>query len=606
MTSVRNPVRDLVIGLAPMISGMLVVAIIVWVNIGRMEAADAGDREATDELIQATAVIGAMIDQETGFRGYALTGDPRYLKPYYAGRQRADAAFRRLKALTDDDPVALQRRVTHAEALAGNWVGSVAEPAIAALQAGVDRPGVDLVGKSEMDGIRADIGVLRVAEQQVLEQRQRAQQEAYVNSRLTLVIGSLAALGMAGVLVGHSLRQLAAERKVAEDDAEALRAALEGSRAATQAKTLFLSNMSHEMRTPLNGVVGMAEILAQTPLSAHQGELVGVIRESAAALADLIGDLLALSSGDRAEDPAEPPRAFALGDGLRALVESHRAAAEAKGLAMEVAVAPEAEVRVIGDTVRLKHLMNCLVSNAIKFTDEGHVRVDLRRLAADRYEVSVADTGVGFDEARKAKLFEAFSQSDDSATRRHGGAGLGLALARQLAAILGGRLDCHSAPGEGSVFSFEMNLPAAAGDIAEVAEPAGPDDALRVLIVDDNATNRKVLELILGPLGVDWVSVENGEEAVAAAAREDFSAILMDIQMPVMDGLTATREIRRAERATGRPATPIVIVSANGQPEHIQAGRDAGAQLHITKPVAPQTLVDALNVVLAGETELAA
>jgi CheY-like chemotaxis protein len=177
--------------------------------------------------------------------------------------------------------------------------------------------------------------------------------------------------------------------------------------------------------------------------------------------------------------------------------------------------------------------------------------------------------------------------------------------------VLGAQLDCHSAPEQGSIFWFEVTFPSAIVDVrSTVAEPlagqaadVGQETAaaLRMLIVDDHPTNRKVLELLLDQLGADWVSVENGQEAVEAVAAQVFDVILMDIQMPVMDGITATREIRGLERAAGRTAAPVIIVSANGQPEHVQAGQAAGAQRHLAKPVNAQALIDALSEVLADD-----
>jgi CheY-like chemotaxis protein len=364
---------------------------------------------------------------------------------------------------------------------------------------------------------------------------------------------------------------------------------------------VFLSNMSHEMRTPLNGVAGMAEVLALTELSAHQREMLGVIGASAATLDGLIGNLLTLSRG-RGEDRSQV-RPFALGAAIREIVAEHRPSAQIKGLRLDATVDTDAEHEVVGDRAQLEQLLSCLLSNAVKFTDRGHIRLTVRSLDARRRRFQVADTGVGFDEARKAQLFETFSQSDDSATRRHGGAVLGLALAGQLASELGGQLDCQSTPRKGSTFTFDIDLPdwASVRDGAAEASAAAPaDDApLRILVVDDHPTNRKVLELILDQLGVEWVSVENGQQAVDAAGVQAFAAILMDIQMPVMDGLTATREIRRQERAAGRAAVPVIVVSANGQPEHVQASRAAGGQLHLTKPVHAEALIDAINAVLA-------
>jgi CheY-like chemotaxis protein len=354
--------------------------------------------------------------------------------------------------------------------------------------------------------------------------------------------------------------------------------------------------VSHEIRTPLNGVAGLAEALARTSLDDGQRALVETIRRSAEAVDAILADVLTVSRGPSDADPAEV-RAFDLGDLVQGLLAAHRPAADAKRLEL-VGDLPEADnLMVEGDGPRLRRILASFLSNALKFTDEGSVRLTVAALPDDGYRFEVRDTGIGFDAAAKARLFDAFRQFDTSFTRRHGGVGLGLAVARLAADRIGGRLDCASVPGEGSTFSLELTLPRAAEAAAPTA--SGADETpLRVLIVDDHATNRQVLEVILDQCGIARVSVENGREAVEAVRAQDFSAILMDIQMPVMDGLTATREIRRLERETGRPREPVIIVSANCQPEHVRLGEEAGAQRHLGKPVCAQQLLQTLSEVL--------
>jgi signal transduction histidine kinase/CheY-like chemotaxis protein len=507
-----------------------------------------------------------------------------------------------------DDPAPLRRAIEDVARQEASWTRTVAEPQIAAIRAGGRASPPVATGGRQIEAIRADFSQLRQEEMRLLEQRDGLWGQAFANSRLTLLLGSGVALLFAIWLAMRSLRRLVAQQQADQAVAAQMAAALDRAQAAERAKTIFLSNMSHEMRTPLNGVAGMAQALAHTELEPAQRELVMVIGSSARTLDGLIGDLLSLSRGDAVENRPPKIEPLHLGDAARRLAAAHRVTAKMKGLELRVEVAPGAEVTVDCDLPRLRRLADVLLSNALKFTDRGHICLAVRPIAAQRYRFEVADTGIGFDEARKAELFETFVQHDESVTRRHGGAGLGLALARQLAGELGGEFDCHSTPGEGSIFTFEVDLPTAAiappaaEDQADKAAPEqAPEQALgRILVVDDNATNRKVLEIILDQVGLEWMSVEDGRQAVDAVAREAYAAILMDIQMPVMDGLTATREIRRLERAAGRADTPVIIVSANSQPEHVEAGRAAGAQRHLAKPVSAVGLVDALNSVLGG------
>jgi signal transduction histidine kinase/CheY-like chemotaxis protein len=596
----RRTFTELLTGLGALVLAVLAQGMIVWATIDRLQSLDEADDEARTELLHYGAMIEAVQDQEAGVAGFVLSRDPAYLRMYENARERFDTGLPRMVQLASDDPKFMRDSVADIAVQVRRWTDTVARPQIDAARFGRRLSGAS-TGKAQMDAIRGDFAVVRFHEMRLLKERDGSWGAAFWKSRLTLLLGSGAALAFATLIAARSLRRLVQEQQESHAAATRLADALDRAHAAQHAKTVFLSNMSHEMRTPLNGVAGMAEVLALTELSAHQRDLLGLIRASATTLDGLIGNLLTLSRG--AGEDRSQARPFALGDAIREIAAEHRPPAEIKGLRLDAIVDAEAEHEVVGDRAQLEQLLSCLLSNAVKFTDRGHIRLTVSSLGAGRRRFQVADTGSGFDVARKAQLFETFSQSDDSATRRHGGAGLGLALAGQLASELGGQLDCQSTPGEGSVFIFDIDLPdlAPVDAVASEAVAAAPaDDApLRILVVDDHPTNRKVLELILDQVGAEWVSVEDGRQAVDAAALQDFAAILMDIQMPVMDGLTATREIRRQERAAGRAAVPVIIVSANGQPEHVQAGRAAGAQLHLTKPVCAEALVAALNNVLA-------
>lgn len=599
-TAIRKSARHLAEGLGGMALAGLAASAIVWANVGRIETAEGADCEARGELSQYAHVLEALDQQYIALRGYARTGDDRFLQSYEAHGRDIETAVAVLDAFGADDAPAMRWRIADIDRQWRAWMLAAARPAIAEARAGRRHP-IDLqAGVAQMDAIRADIAFLRAGEGRVLAARDDEQRQAIRSTRLTVVIGSLLA-GCFALLVGfRSFWQVIRARRQSELWAAELEDALDRANAAERAKTTFLANMSHEMRTPLNGVMGMADALSGTRLTVPQRGLLEELRISATTLDGLIGNLLAVSRGAAATDAVGP---FRLGAAVREVVEAHRPQANLKGLTLGARIAPDADAEVVGDVASLRCLIGCLLSNAVKFTSRGRIFVSVARTAAG-WRFEVADTGMGFDEARKAELFEVFGRSEDGATRTHGGAGVGLALAARVAVEMGGRLDARSTPGEGSVFSFEVDLPLAQAAEPDVVDPPVAErpacdhaeaPAPRILIVDDNATNRKVLELILEQLGVGWLSVENGREAVDAAANEDFAAILMDIQMPVMDGLTATREIRRRERETHHSQTPVIIVSANGQPEHVQAGRAAGAQAHLGKPVNPEQLVAALN-----------
>ena len=395
-----------------------------------------------------------------------------------------------------------------------------------------------------------------------------------------------------------------------EKQAEAaMTTALDAAEAAKRAKSEFLANMSHEIRTPLNGVTGVAGILKRTALTPEQREMVEVIDASARTLDTLLNDVLELARIEtgRLELIAEP---FDLASILREAADQFAPRVLQKGLKFKSTISPAAHTWVIGDAARVRQILANLLSNAVKFTHQGRVslNVEAEPLEDDiRLRVSVIDTGIGFDSDTAKRIFNRFEQADGSSTRRFGGTGLGLAISRSLAEAMGGSLHATGVPGKGAVFSFEALLPAAAPALADdrsvVSVDAAPEppEAIsqprppRVLLAEDHPTNRKVVSLILDSMGVDYLCVENGRDAVAAVEAGPFELVLMDMQMPVMDGLTAIRKIRARERRAGAARTAIFSLTANAMPEHARASAEAGADGHLTKPISAGDLVKAVT-----------
>jgi len=382
-------------------------------------------------------------------------------------------------------------------------------------------------------------------------------------------------------------------------EAEVPRARL-AAQAAAAAKQDFLANISHEIRTPLNGVIGIAGALRMTALAPEQLAMVDMIVSSGAILERLVSDVLDLSKAQAGALTLEL-RDVDLRVELDGVVETARLAAAGKGLVFNYEVAPDARLLRNCDSVRIRQVLGNLLSNAIKFTAEGAVTLTIQE-DDDALVFIVEDQGIGFDETVGDTLFQRFHQADTSITRRYGGSGLGLSICKSLVEQMGGDIRGRSRPGEGSLFRVRLPLAPGAAAPADRVRTDGDDllAPLRILLVEDNPTNQKVVELILAASGVDLAIVDDGQMGVEAWRANAWDLILMDMQMPVMDGLTAVRRIREEESATGRPRTPIAMLSANAMPHHRQEGIDAGADVHIAKPITPGLLLAGIADAIAN------
>ena len=368
--------------------------------------------------------------------------------------------------------------------------------------------------------------------------------------------------------------------------------------AANRSKTEFLATMSHELRTPLNGVLGMAQAMAADPLSKPQRARLVTIQDSGRALLGIINDVLDISKIEAGRLELSPS-VFNMAGFAEDLTALYGGLAQERGLAFSLEITPQAKGWRRGDEVRLRQVISNLLANALKFTEAGAVtaRIDAD---GDLLQVSVTDTGMGIDPERAPQLFEKFVQADASTTRRFGGTGLGLSICREILTLMGGEIDFTSVVGEGSCFSFTTPL-IRAETPTSLAQPAAPsfDDALRVLVADDNPTNRLVIRTLLEQFGIDAVTVDSGAAAIESWDSGTWSVILMDIHMPGMDGLEATKEIRQRERAGGRCHIPIIAVTASVLSHETDAYFAAGMDDFIAKPIELHrllaTLEDCLN-----------
>jgi signal transduction histidine kinase/ActR/RegA family two-component response regulator len=367
---------------------------------------------------------------------------------------------------------------------------------------------------------------------------------------------------------------------------------------AAQAKGLFLATMSHEIRTPLNAILGMTHLLGRQSLTPAQRSQVEAIRQAGDGLLALVSDILDFSriESGRLQLDTSP---VALRDLACDTLAMFAPLAEDKGLELAHAFDPSLHDPYLGDRNRLRQILMNLLSNAVKFTESGWVRLELRAAPGenghDRVAIEVADSGIGTEPAQLARIFDAFTQSDGSISRRYGGSGLGLAICRNLARLMGGEIEAHSAVGSGSRFIVTVPLVRAA-----TPAPAKPRDKLaaatprNILVVDDEPLNRMFLDTLLTQLGHQVRLAVNGEEALQAVQSGPADLVLMDLRMPVMDGLEATRRIRALENPA-HAGVPIVALTADVTENAAEECRRSGIEQVLTKPVAPERLVRLLE-----------
>jgi len=639
----------LVVTLFIVVAGLVaVVFVVLLLSVVKLGADTQAGKRSTNLLTAATAAENSVLEMETGLRGFLLTRQSSSLTPYLqaqAASRSQLAAMRRLAGSPSE-----KRRVRSIARAINGYIADYARPLIAAAPqlTPAQEAGAVMRGTQLLDGIRPKFNTVIATE---LSARQQRRSSLGTEASRTIVIAAVglassilllvalcvymlrdilrptrrvaeAAGRLAGgdlkvrvpeegrgevMLLGRSFNLMAGalETRDAElsEATQRLEHSVEAAEEASRLKSNFLANMSHEIRTPLNGVIGMVNLLTGTRLSAEQREYVDTARASSDTLMTVVNDILDVSKIEAGRLELEQ-RDFGVHDLVDATCGMLAAEASAKGVGLRVSVREDVPRDVRGDRLRVGQILTNLVANAIKFTAEGEVRVEVsvaghhHRLTDVRF--AVRDTGIGIAPDRLAALFDPFMQADVSTTRRFGGTGLGLTISRDLVGLMGGTIEAESEPGMGSTFRFTIPLAPALHWLDPVA-PLVELRGLRVLVTDDNAANRRIVEAYVASWGMRPSSAPDAADAFhqlsrAVEAGEPFDVALLDLNMPGESGLELAGRITASPRLRG---TRLIMLASSEASDGAPSAN--GIRQRLTKPVRQSSLLEAITRSMQGE-----
>lgn len=549
----------------------------------------------TTEVINAIEFIHSQVqDRVASERGYVISGDPAYLTPFEAAESKINEGVRRLTNLVSDNQGQMER-VARLSLLIDEFLANSRE--IMRLKAmhndaEARRKSNNYFVERPKESVRKLLEEMNHIEDSLLETRLKNAREGAKSALVVTVSGSIIAFLFLLFAAGIVYFDIEERKRYTQALIEAREEALQ----ASKSKSQFLANMSHEIRTPMNAIIGMADVLSETELDPDQTKYVKVFKRAGNNLLNLINDILDFSKIEAGKlDLDNVP--FNVKEVVDNCIELMSFRASQKGIELTSEIDLDIPLHLMGDPNRLRQILTNLIGNAIKFTENGKVLLKVRTAAEEQGRdlilFSVMDTGRGIARDKQSQIFEKFNQLDPSIGRQYGGTGLGLSISKELVNLMGGSIWVESSENIGSTFFFTFPVREQIKTSEVFDSDVIPIDRrlLNILLVDDSEDNRLLVETYLKKTSYRIVSAENGREAFEKFKEEDFDVVLMDMHMPVMDGYTATREIKKWQTSEGKEHVPIVALTAFALKEERQNSLDAGCVAHITKPVKKETLL---------------
>jgi len=611
---------------------MTFVATLLYVSSNRQNETAKWVEHTHQVISQGNNLLRLLVDMETGERGYLITGNEVFLEPFNEAKKVWSSEIQSLTTLVSDNPEQVERLI-EIDTLQKQWLVEAAEKEINARRKVTisDLNTMNIVislieaqtGKAIIDKIRQIKSQFIHVENSLLLKRKLSAEKAIKSVKLIVVFGTVAILLLAGILsvyiysyIAKSLEQLVATtRRIALGDfdhpvimnsndefstlgqsfnlmSKSLKESIETMESAVKVKTEFLANMSHEIRTPMNGILGMLTLLEDTNLNKQQIEYIESIRSCGDGLLVVINDILDISKLEAGKLELEQ-QTFDLRLMVNETCYLLDAMASQKGITISISIDNKLPKYLVGDRLRIRQILLNLLSNAIKFTNQGTVQLNVALNSLSEGDCSlmieVIDQGIGIAAEDLDKLFKPFSQVDTSTTRLYGGTGLGLIICAQLIKQMGGNISVKSKQGQGSIFSLTLSLAVAEELLSNEQNTLINDKAdlssqfpLTILVAEDNKINQIIARKLFGKLGYQVDIAVNGKLAVTAVKNKHYDIIFMDMQMPEMDGVTATKEILKL---SGKENIPIVAMTANVLEQDKQRCIEAGMVGFVGKPI---------------------